>query len=188
MDRISPKFIEKSGVYSEEEIVLLKDEISFKQLKKHDFILKPGDVCSSLIYIVEGAIYQYKIDTDLEKNVLDLNIAHDWVIDKDSFTSRGASNLYIEAFDDCLIYELSIESIHALIAKSQSFLQLGKAFGEVSSRLNFFDNNLSPDEKYVYLQEHKPELLQKFPLKLIASYLKITPETLSRVRHRFFKS
>ncbi len=180
-------FITKAGYYSDDEQLLLKKELRLVKLCKGDQLLSKGDICSSLCYLVSGTMYQYKINADLEKNIIDLNIPNDWIIDKESFTSRGPSEFYIEAFEDTTLYELTIDSIHDLIAKSQSFLQLGKAFGEVSSRLNFFDNNLSPDEKYQYILKHKPYLIQKFPQKLIASYLKITPETLSRVRNRISK-
>lgn len=76
---------------------------------------------------------------------------------------------------------------HRLIGQSQSFLQMGKILEESTSRIDFFDNNNTQDEKYQYVLENKPELIQSFPQKLIASYLKITPETLSRVRNRFSK-
>ncbi|MEO5563434.1 MAG: hypothetical protein ABIR18_08365, partial [Chitinophagaceae bacterium] len=60
-------------------------------------------------------------------------------------------------------------------------------FEQATSRVHFFDNRLNPTEKYQYILDNKSGLLQKFPLKLIASYLKITPETLSRVRESFSK-
>ena len=111
----------------------------------------------------------------------------DRVINHKSFTTRKPSENLIQAFEDSTIYELSIEAIHKLIATSQSFLQLGKILETTISRIDFFDNNNTPDEKYRFILEHKPMLLQKFPQKIIASYLKITPETLSRVRKRFSK-
>jgi len=77
---------------------------------------------------------------------------------------------------------LSIHSIHALVAKSQVFLQLGKLLDLATERTHFFDTSASPAEKYKYLQQNRSKLLQKFPQKMIASYLKIAPETLSRIR------
>ena len=61
---------------------------------------------------------------------------------------------------------------------------MGKLLDQAVSRIEFYDNNNSPDEKYVHLLENKPIVIRKFPQKVIASYLKITPETLSRVRKR----
>jgi len=46
---------------------------------------------------------------------------------------------------------------------------------------------MTPLQKYQYILDHRPDLIQQFPLKIIASYLKITPETLSRVRDKLSK-
>ena len=184
MDDSILKFLNNAGKFSEKESILLKEELQFRKLKKDEFLLKEGDTCSSLCFVVTGSFYQYYIDSEFNKNVIDINTTHDWVINHKSFTSRRASKYSIQAFEDSSIYEISIDSIHKLIGLSQSFLQMGKILGESTSRIDFFDNNNSPDEKYKYILNNNPNLIQKFPQKIIASYLKITPETLSRVRKR----
>jgi hypothetical protein len=83
--------------------------------------------------------------------------------------------------------ELSIENIHKLVAISPVFLQLGGILASSVSRISFFDNDLTPLKKYQFIIQNRPQLIQAFPLKLIASYLKITPETLSRVREKLAK-
>lgn len=182
------EFLAESGRYSEKELMLLEKELQFRTLKKEEILLDKGVVCSSLCFVAKGAVYQYSIDSELNKNVIDLNITNDWIINYKSFASREPSEYYIQSYEDSAIYELSMDSIHKLIAQSQSFLQLGKILEESTSRISFFDNNSTPDEKYQYILKNKPELIQKFPQKLIASYLKITPETLSRVRNRLSKA
>ncbi|WP_282089773.1 Crp/Fnr family transcriptional regulator [Aquimarina algiphila] len=181
------KFLNNTGAYSEKEVALLKEELQFRTLKKDEILLKKGDVCSSFCFIITGSFYQYNIDANLDKNIIDLNVADDWVINHKSFTSRKPSQFFIQAFENSSVYEISIDAIHKLIAKSQSFLQMGKILEEATSRVDLFDNDYTPDEKYQYILKNKPELIQRFPQKLIASYLKITPETLSRVRKRFLK-
>ncbi len=178
--------LNKAGKFSEKESLLLKQELQCKEFKKGDVLLQKGDVCSSLCFIISGSFYQYSIDSDFNKNIIDLNIANDWVINHKSFTSRKPSEYLIQAFEDSSFYEISIDAIHKLIAQSQSFLQMGKILEESTSRIDFFDNNATPDEKYRYILTNKPNLLQKFPQTIIASYLKMTPETLSRVRKRIF--
>jgi len=184
MDESILELLNKAGKFSEIESLLLKQELQFRKLKKDDVLLEKGHICSSLCFVVSGSFYQYYIDSELNRNVIDLNIANDWVLNHKSFTSRKPSEYSIQAFEDSTFYEISIDAIHRLIAQSQTFLQMGKILEESTSRIDFFDNNNTPDEKYLYIQKNKPNLLQKFPQKIIASYLKITPETLSRVRKR----
>ena len=187
MNNLISKFLNKAGRYSEKELILLKKELQFRTLKKEEILLNKGDICSSLCFIIKGAIYQYKIDAEFNKNVIDLNVSNDWIINHKNFTTQKPSEYFIQSYEESTICILSIESIHRLIAQSQSFLQMGKILEESISRIDFFDNNDTPDEKYQYVLKNKPELIQKFPQKLIASYLKITPETLSRVRNRLLK-
>lgn len=184
MDESVLALLKKAGEFSEKESILLKSELRFKKLKKGDHLLENGAICSSLSFIISGSFYQYSMDVELNQNIIDLNVSNDWVINHKSFTSRKPSEYSIQAFEDSAVYELSIDAIHRLIAQSQSFLQMGKILEEATSRVHFFDNQNTPDEKYRFILENKPKLLQKFPQKMIASYLKITPETLSRVRKR----
>jgi CRP-like cAMP-binding protein len=184
MDKSILELLKKSGNFSEKESILLKQELQHRKLNKDDFLLEKGHICSSLCFVISGSFYQYNVDLDGNKNVIDLKIPNDWVINHKSFTTRKPSEYAIQAYEDSFIYELSINAIHRLIAKSQSFLQMGKILEESISRIDFFDNNNTPDEKYCFILKNKPDLLQKFPQTIIASYLKITPETLSRVRKR----
>ncbi|WP_106793495.1 Crp/Fnr family transcriptional regulator [Aquimarina sp. Aq78] len=184
MDESILELLKRAGEFSEKESLLLRQELQYRKLEKDDFLLKKGDTCSSVYFVISGSLYQYNIDSDLDKNFIDLYVSNDWVISHKSFTSRTPSKYSIQAFEESSVYELSIESMHKLIGLSQSFLQMGKILEESTSRIDFFDNNNTPDEKYNYLLKSKPKLIHKFPQKIIASYLKITPETLSRVRKR----
>lgn len=184
MNESISKLLSKAGTFSEEESLLLQKELQLRKVDKGDFLLKEGTVCSSLWFIISGSFYQYTLNTDLDKIIIDLNTTNDWLINHKSFTSRKPSKCAIEAFEDSSVYELSIESIHKLIALSQSFLQMGKILDVATARIEFFDNNNTPNEKYQHIINNRPQLLQKFPQTILASYLKITPETLSRVRKR----
>ncbi|MBT33943.1 MAG: hypothetical protein CMO01_30130 [Thalassobius sp.] len=181
------QYLKHNGRYSERDLLMLQDELVLQKLEKDEVLLEKGEVCSTFSFVAEGAIVHFDIDSDINTHVFDLNIANDWVINHKSFSSRKPSEYTIKAYEESIIYSLSIDSIHKLIGLSQVFLQLGKFLDQATSRVEFFDKNYSPDEKYQYILDNKPALLQKFPQRLIAAYLKITPETLSRVRNRFSK-
>ena len=187
MNNLTAGFLKKIGYFSEKEITLLKEEIQYRTLKKDEILLDKGNICNALSFVLKGAFYQFKTDSDLNNIIIDLKVAEDWIINHKSFTTQKPSEYYIKAYEESQICFLTINSIHKLIAKSQSFLQMGKILEASISRIDFFDNNNTPDEKYQYLIKNKPEIIQRFPQKIIASYLKITPETLSRVRNRFSK-
>lgn len=185
MDTNFSDLLSRAGQFSEEEQQLLKEELQFHTFTKEEYLLIEGTVCSKVYFLVKGSAVQYVIDEEEERHIIDLHVARDWVLDHQSFTTRQPSKHSIQCYEDCTAYILSIEAIHRLIAKSQAFFQLGKILGETANRIQFFDQKHSPDEKYRSVVKNRPALLQSFPQKYIASYLKISPETLSRVRGRF---
>ncbi|MCJ8211500.1 Crp/Fnr family transcriptional regulator [Mucilaginibacter sp. RS28] len=177
-----------TGTYSAREIQLFEKEVTHRQVQKGTVLLSKGEICKSLFFLLQGAVHQYEFNSASDLRVVDLHTANEWFLNHQSFVSQTPSEHAIAAFTDIEIFEISIESIHYLIAQSSAFLQLNKILAFPASRLHLFDNALTPLQKYQFIFEHRPQLLQAFPLKMIASFLKITPETLSRVREKFAKA
>ncbi len=175
------------GNYTSKDLKLLSEVLIDIEFDKNEIILKKGTVCSEVYFIIEGAAYQYEIDENLDQKIIDLYSNKQWCFNVKSFASKQPSESSIITFKKTIAYKLSIDTIHELIAKSPSFLQLGKILDIANKRVQYFDKNYTPDEKYKYLLKEDPDFILKFPQKIIASYLKITPETLSRVRNRITK-
>jgi CRP-like cAMP-binding protein len=179
--------LQKIGIFREEDLLLFSENVNTRSVKKDEILLREGDVCQSVFFINSGAVYQYNVKDEIEQNVIDLHIDEDWFLNHKSFISQKPSEGIIQAYTDCNLLELNIQNLHKLIGISPVFFQLGKLLEPSNSRISFFDNDSTPTQKYKYILENRPQLLQIFPLKIIASYLKITPETLSRVRAKIMK-
>jgi CRP-like cAMP-binding protein len=179
--------LKAAGYFSDHEIMLFEKEVKPRHLKKGDVLFTQGDVARSLFFVLQGAMYQYASKPDAADQIIDLHTAGEWFLSYQSFVAQVPAESSIAAFTDCDLLEISIESVHFLIGQSPSFLQLNKVIEQATSRLYFFDHSLTPLQKYRFIFEKKGRLLQSFPLKMIASYLKVSPETLSRVRKRFAK-
>lgn len=178
------KSIKEFARFSENELSVLSDKLVQKKFRKDEVVLRPGQICQSIYFVISGSFRQYRITEDSDEVVVDLYIDNDWMMNHKSFTSQGPSENFITAFTDSETFELSMHSIHALIGLSQSFFQLGKILESVVYTSDPYKEQARPELKYEYLMTHKPLLVQAFPLKYIASYLQITPETLSRVRKK----
>ncbi|MEL6923234.1 MAG: Crp/Fnr family transcriptional regulator, partial [Bacteroidota bacterium] len=168
----------------EAELQLLTEVARLKTLVKGDRLLLPGQVCQAVYFVAAGNLYQYQLDDEQLQSIIDLHLPGDWALDARSFTGQVPSQLYLEAYTAASVFELSIHDLHALIARSPRFHQLGRILSAAVDRLQFFDQQSTPDEKYQHILQHQPDLLQQFPQRMLASYLKMTPETLSRVRRR----
>ena len=172
------------GKFSQEQLNLFEKHLIKNSFKKNEILLAEGTICTKAWFILSGAVYQFKY-ADIDEHVFDLHCENDWLVGYSSFVTQKPSTTIIKAYSDCEVLEINIDSIHQLIAQSPAFLQLGKILDIAVSRAHYFDNPLTPHEKYNYLMKTKPQLLQNFPLTIIASYLKITRETLSRVRSAY---
>jgi CRP-like cAMP-binding protein len=179
--------LSKIGYFSEADIQLLENRLIQKQVKKGEILLNQGEICKSIHFIIKGAFLQYNSKDEIEQNIIDLHLENDWFLNHQSFVSQKPSETIIEAYTESIVFEINIITLHSLIGQSPAFFQLGKVLEQINSRTYFFDNSLTPLQKYQYLLENRREIMQTFPLKIIASYLKITPETLSRVREKLSK-
>jgi len=172
------------GQFSSDDVTLFEKHTTRRMLRKNEVILNEGDICQSFYYILSGSFFQFVCNGTTE-TIIDLHLPKEWMFNHQSLIGQVPSNTTIKAFANAEVMELSLYSLHNLIAKSQSFLNLGRIFNQTDSRTFLFDNSLDPAQKYEYVKNIKPHIAQVFPVKMIASYLKIAPETLSRVRANY---
>ncbi len=185
---MNSKILSEIGYFSEQDALLFEAAYTIREVRKEDTLLNKGEVCQKVFFIQKGAFLQYNFKDEIEQNIIDLHIENDWCLNQQSFVSQKPSETIIKAYSESTVLELNIHSLHDLIAKSPAFFQLGKVLEPSIPRIHYFDNSLTPVQKYQHLLQNRREILQIFPLKIIASYLKITPETLSRVREKLAKN
>ena len=153
---------------------LLSQTFVSKKLRKHQYLLQEGDVCRFAGFIVKGAFKQYTVDKTGKENILGLYIERWWVGDRESFMVGTPSPYFIEA----------LEEVEMLIVSREDFIDKlsGQPFiNEMIKRIQAAQT-LSAEERYEDFQKKYPEFLQRFPQHIIASYLGMTKETLSRIR------
>lgn len=181
------EILRTTGDYPDEEVRLFEREVKVRHVTKNELLLKEGQVAKSVYYLLKGSAQQYKLVSESKHNVIDLHIAGDWFLNYKSLITQSPSEVFIESFTDSAILEVSLETVHHLIGKSFNFIQLNRVLEGAVARMQFFDQSMTPYEKYSFILNHHPRLIQAFPLKIISSYLKVTPETLSRVRKLIMK-
>jgi CRP-like cAMP-binding protein len=172
------------GQFSNFDKELFEKHSSRRVINKNEVLLNEGEVCRCFYFILSGSFSQFQIH-DIDEVIIDLHLQHEWMFNQQSLTEQIPSTTTIKAFSKSEIIDLSLTSFHGLCSKSQSFLQFGKILNQSVNRTFIFDNSLKPNEKYDYINKAKPLLTKVFPIKMVASYLKIAPETLSRVRANY---
>jgi len=178
--------LQSFGSFSEKDLSFFESKLSERAVRKGDFILKERALCQAIYFMMEGSCVHMLPSDNGTDAVLNLYTKHNWLTDYQSFTSQKPAVAFIQAFEDCRLAVLEIHALHELIQYSPVFFKAGKIL-EMMQYTELATLNLSPENRYLDLLERRPELLQAFPLKILASYLRITPETLSRIRKRLLK-
>ena len=162
-------------------------EAPIKIVKKGEIILRNGDVSNSFFYVVKGCLRSYTIDPKGKEHVFQF-APEDWIIsDQESLMNNNAlAILNIDAIEDSeiKILKLSPENnsgkmdIESLKDMNQKLLRRVYTLQKRVIQLL----SASARERYLEFIKIYPNLVQRVPQKMIASYLGITPEGLSRVR------
>lgn len=172
------------GLFSSHDLHVFEQHVVHKSFRKNEVLLNSGQICQSVYFILSGSFYQFQQDGISEK-VIDLHLPKEWMYNHSSLIEQKPSDTIIKAFEPAQVMALSLHQLHSLIARSPAFLSLGSLFDQTKHRTYLFDSALNPLQKYEYLKNIKPFVVQVFPVKMIASFLKISPETLSRVRANY---
>lgn len=185
---INPKIDNK---LTESDISLLSEVFRFKKLRKHQYLIQSGDVCKTVAFVVKGALKKYTVDDTGKENILELYIENWWAGDKESFMIGTPTPYYIDAYEETELLVLNKETFTNNIDKLPFLSQLNNILTEKNSfhlvkRLHS-SQTLSAEQKLEQLQNTYPEFFQRFPQHIIASYLGMTKETLSRIRSNTLK-
>lgn len=156
------------------------------RVKKRQFIDQPGFVCSFRNYVVKGAFRSFLIASDGKEHTVQISV-EDWFIsDFYSYIMQTPATLYVEALEDALIFQMKYEDIEPLCATnihiSEYFrVTTERAFAYARKRA-LSNLSMTAEERYLEYVAKYPGIAQRVPQKVIASYLGISPEFLSKIR------
>lgn len=175
----------------ESDVELIANVFAPKKFRKRQYFLQEGEVCKYTVFIVKGAMRQYRVDDKGEEHIIRLYIENWWATDRESLMKQTPSIYFIDAWEDTdgllATKTALIDLIDRIPALSEWIRTLDANFAIASQRRLNAAISLSAEERYHDLEKTYPEFLQRFPQHIIASYLGINRETLSRIRRRAVK-
>jgi CRP-like cAMP-binding protein len=162
-----------------------------KSITKGSILLEPGQYCKVGYRVLKGCLRSYVIDTSGKSHILQF-APENWVIsDLESYSNKTPSKIFIDAIEDSQLEVISDKYLDTLEDLDKSTL--------IEIHIKFRNNLIAThnrlisllsgtaEEKYLEFIKIYPNLIQRIPQKLIASYLGMTPEHLSYIRNKISK-
>jgi CRP-like cAMP-binding protein len=157
-----------------------------KKLRKRQYLLQEGDVCKHLAFIAKGLLRTYNVDEKGDEHMSVFGWEGWWLSDFSSFLTGQPAMFNIDAIEESELFLISQPDYEALTlavpVMDRYFRILYQNSIVTKERRLMSSITHTAEEKYVKLAESNPKMIQRVPQNLIASYLGIAPETLSRIK------
>jgi CRP/FNR family transcriptional regulator, anaerobic regulatory protein len=180
-------FFEQFISIDEESSNFIKANTIIKKIAKNDFLLTKGKVCDFVAFINEGAFRSF-YSVDGQEYSKQFFFEENFCTDYGSFLTQKKSLSYLQAIEDSTVIIFDKKMVDEAYKVIPNFTSFGKTLAEglyitvCDIKASFILN--TPKERYENLVKDRPKVIQRVPQYMIASYLGVTPEALSRIRKR----
>lgn len=185
------KYLDRQISLTEEQHEWIRSCSVTKKLRKKQYLLQEGDVWRKHAFVSKGLVRTYSVDEKGFEHVMAFAMENWWTGDRESLMSGQPSRFNIDAIEESEIILIEDQKFSAICKEIPAFNDMQNAIVQrsfVASQNRIHDSiSLSVDEKYKNFIEKYPSLALRIPQSMIASYLGITRETLSRVRSKAVK-
>ncbi len=165
--------------------------IKTTRVKKRQFIIQPGFVCEYRNYIVQGAVRVYYLDDNGKEHTVSIGIEDWFFTDFYSYITQQLAVHFAEAIEDSVIFQMKYEDVEGLCANVHAMSQYFRLITEkafANSRKRIISNiSKTSEERYREYAKKYPQIVNRVPQYVIASYLGMSAEFLSKIRSRPIK-
>ena len=183
--------MDRGGLFGEDERREIASLIPIREAKRGELLMKEGEIYSRCYFVLKGLVRQF-YEMEGEEKTTAFFSENQAVASFTHYTMQKPSDHYLACVEDSILVvgefdvePLMFEKYPAL--EKLTRIMMGEDMAKTQERLSAFVTS-SPEKPYLDFLETRPELVQRVPLHQIASYLGITPESLSRIRKRLMKS
>ena len=173
------------GVKYYSDILVNDPAVKIKYYKKGQILQFSGEDHAKLFYVKSGLLRSYIIDEKGKEHIFDFSPEGNYISDLESLHNKMPTSLFIDAMEDSEVKVVPQEKINPNGLNPElifnEYNDLSKRIGILQKRIIMLISEPAKN-RYLYVLERFPEAMDRIPLKMIASYLGITPEVLSKIR------
>jgi CRP/FNR family transcriptional regulator, anaerobic regulatory protein len=178
-------FCERSASFSEEEFAYMQGLLLPKTFRKGEYLLREGEVAKFGVFVANGCLRSYTIDSKGKEHILQFAPEDWWIGNLESAMTGKPSAYFIDAIEDTDVLlqdQFSFQSMMKLPGFSTAFREGIQKSASAKDKRILESLSASAEERYIAFLHKYPSIAQRVPQHMLASYLGVSPETLSRVR------
>jgi CRP-like cAMP-binding protein len=184
MEEILRKHIEKIVGLTDEEFTFVISHFAVKSFRKNEFLIRPGENVRYFYFVISGLLKLGYPDDLGKEHIISFAMEDWWETDFPAFYSQAKATMTLQCLEDTEVYCLSLEDYRKLcgLHKMEHFFLEKAVSGHIASQqriLSFIMSNAQ--ERFEALLKRYPTFYQRLPKTLLASYLGVSRETLSRL-------
>lgn len=158
-----------------------------RTLRKHEYFLHEGEVCRHVAFLNRGCV-RFVVPSDGQEMTGHIFLEESWLTDYHSYLTESESRIAIQAIEPSELVVFSRDAMNSLYETVPGWEKLGRLIAE-EIFLCAHERSMSllaetPENRYQRLQAERPDLFSRLPQHIIASYIGVAPETLSRMKRR----
>ncbi len=185
-------FIREQANLSDGDIDMIRSRAIEKKLRRREFLQHQGEICRYKVFISKGLLRAYTTREEGSEHTMQFSPENSWTTDPESFDNTTPSNFNIEALEPSEVVLWTKTDLRYLVSTipglKEYFDRLISRSGYVIRQRVLSAISATAEEKYEEFIKTYPHIHARVPLHMVASYLGVTRETLSRIRHAQIKS
>ena len=168
------------------EVEMLLNAFKEKSIKKNEILISKGDVCKFTYFVCKGSVRAYFIDDDGQEATRYIALENQFITTIHAFISQTPTNEFLEATEKSELLQISFNDFKKIIEETT----LGRDLYNKQLEVAYINNHrrlesflkMSAKQRYDFLLQTNPAIIQRLSNKIVASYLGITQESLSRIK------
>lgn len=182
-------YIEQITTIDDRDWEFFSSKLTKREFSKKTKLLNLGETENYISFIEDGIIRLLIPNEDEEKEItFGFSFENEFISAYDSFLTQTPSLYELETLTKTTIWSISYKDLQEVYSSTQIGNLIGRFYSErlylIKSKREQSLLNHSAEKRYLNLFKERPKLIQKIPLKFIASYIGVTPQALSRIRKR----
>jgi len=186
------KYIIERMTLSEEEWAIIEPLLTVRKLRKHQYLLQAGELWRYHGFVCEGCLRRYRVDSRGAEHILQFSAESNWAGDRESLMEDIPTKYNIDAIEDSTVLMIQRDDFDKVCRRIPAFNDmintvLQRSLNASQDRIHA-SISFTAEEKYQYFIDTFPHLVNRVPRHMLASFLGIAPETLSRIRKQMMVS